>query len=87
MSTTLSDALYRGVIPVSVADGADPGLTVALYPLVRCCLRWPHDRDLIQESLASPMVYAATLRRLQQQAMSDQPHEDTRRATELGVNG
>lgn len=66
-STTLVDALYRGIIPVCMASPDDRQVNDTLYPLLRCCLRWPEHQDVIGEALTSPATYAVTLERLRQE--------------------
>jgi hypothetical protein len=63
-STGLVEALYRGIIPISVARPGDRSIDATVFPLVRCCLSWPRDQAIVDEVIASPSAYDATLRAL-----------------------
>ncbi len=51
-STALVDALYRGVIPVSVSACDDPDIQDMVYPLFKHCLHWPTDQVELKKIIA-----------------------------------
>ncbi len=63
-STTLADALYRGLIPVSVSARDDANIQDLVYPLFRHCLHWPSDQNELEALISSERTYATTLSRL-----------------------
>lgn len=66
-STVLAEALYRGIIPICVASDDDRYVSATVFPLFRCCLRWPADDREILAVAANPAAYGATLQRLRRQ--------------------
>jgi hypothetical protein len=63
-STALVDALYRGVIPVSVSACDDLNIQDMVYPLFSHCLHWPSDRNVLGPILSDQGVYEAVLKGL-----------------------
>jgi hypothetical protein len=63
-STTLVDALYRGLIPVSVSAIDDQNIQDMVYPIIRHCLHWPSDRDQLENVVSDEHIYDSTLARL-----------------------
>lgn len=60
-STALVDALYRGVIPVSVCARDDQNIQDMVYPLFEHCLHWPGDLDVLGQIISDQGFYKATL--------------------------
>jgi hypothetical protein len=46
-SSTLVDALYNGVVPVTLGRDGDRSFTETVYPILDCCLSWELDREMI----------------------------------------
>lgn len=63
-STALVDALYRGVITVSVSARDDQNIQDMVYPLFRHCLHWPSDQPVLKKIVSDPVAYETTLTRL-----------------------
>lgn len=63
-STALVDALYRGLIPVSVSARNDLNIQDMVYPLYRHSLHWPSDQHELETILSDDAAYAGTLSRL-----------------------
>mgnify|MGYP001597131889 CR=1 FL=1 len=74
-STALADALYKGIVPICVAASGDQLVSETVYPLFRCCLRWPEHELAIRDAVASPAAYSATLQRLQTEETAEGPSE------------
>lgn len=60
-STTLVDALYRGVIPVSVCARDDQNIKDLIYPLFKHCLHWPSDQDVLAKIIFDRGIYETAL--------------------------
>lgn len=63
-STTLVDALYRGVIPISVSARDDPDIQDMVYPLFKHCLHWPGNQAELINIISKRASYESTLMRL-----------------------
>lgn len=63
-STALVDALYRGVIPISVCDRDDLNIQDMIYPLFRHCLHWPSDQAVLERVVSDEGAYSAALANL-----------------------
>lgn len=63
-STALADALYRGIIPVTVCALDDSNVRDMVYPLFRRSLHWPTDRAVLEEILADDASYQGAIERL-----------------------
>ena len=63
-STTLVNALNRGVIPVSVSACDDFNINDMVFPLSRHCLNWPEDFNELQTIIFDKTKYQSTLSRL-----------------------
>jgi hypothetical protein len=63
-STTLVNALNRGVIPVSVSACDDLNINDMVFPLSRHCLNWPEDLNELQTIIFDKTQYQSTLSRL-----------------------
>ena len=63
-STALVDALYRGIIPVSVSAGDDPNVADMVYPLFSRCLQCPQDAGVLERLLDDDKYYDSVLSRL-----------------------
>jgi len=63
-STCLVDALYAGIIPISVSGHDDHHVNETVFPVRRCSLAWPDDQPVMEAALSSREIYASTVRRL-----------------------
>lgn len=65
-STVLIEALYAGILPISVASEDDPVVRRMAYGLLRCCLRWPEDDGALDEVRQDSAAYDRWVDRLRQ---------------------
>lgn len=69
-STVLVDALYRGIIPITVAADDDRLVARTAYPLFRCCLRWPIDHAAVDDVLTGAVTAERIVDRLLAQELA-----------------
>lgn len=63
-STTLADALDRGVVPVLLYEEDDRDVGELVYPLARHCLSWPRDGEVMIRLLHDDEFYGTVLKQL-----------------------
>lgn len=67
-STALIDALRVGILPALIMPGSEKALADIVFPLGRIAVKWPEEKDLLENLLADQGLYCDQLRCRQQEA-------------------
>jgi hypothetical protein len=70
ISTTLADALYSGVVPITLAHNDDLFVDETVYPILECCLSWYEDMVEIEKLMSGLIDLNAVVKRLRDNEIS-----------------